>query len=405
MQMTQLDFENYADIYLKKLCLDINNRLPGSTGNRQANEFFRQTIETFSFAVESESFACLDWHASDIELTAGEEQFEANIGPYSLGCDIQAPLVTASSLEELKEIEVRGKVLLVKDELTKEQLMPKSFVFYNPDHHKEMVALLESKAPLALVAATGRDPGLAGGVYPFPLIEDGDFDIPNCCIKDIYGEQLASYAGQPVTLKMQAERIPSSAVSLTCTRGNRKGKRICLSAHIDAKDNTPGAIDNAGGTVVLLLAARLLKDYIGPHLLEILPFNGEDYYSAPGQMLFLKNNQGKFGDILLNINIDGVGYMKGKTHFALYQAPEEMVESIREVLQNYDGIEQGEPWYQGDHSLFIQQGVPAMSVTSYNFMELSTHITHTPQDNISIVDPARLAEAALAISDMVLALN
>ena len=51
---------------------------------------------------------------------------------------------------------------------------------------------------MAIIAATGRDPGLAGGVYPFPLIEDGDFDIPSVYMKDVEGDRLADYAGQEV---------------------------------------------------------------------------------------------------------------------------------------------------------------------------------------------------------------
>ncbi|MEZ4997668.1 MAG: hypothetical protein R2758_09480 [Bacteroidales bacterium] len=43
-----------------------------------------------------------------------------------------------------------------------------------------------------MIGATGRSSALAGGVYPFPLIEDGDFDIPS-----VYdrrgGKQTASF--------------------------------------------------------------------------------------------------------------------------------------------------------------------------------------------------------------------
>lgn len=55
---------------------------------------------------------------------------------------------------------------------------------------------------------------------------------------------------------------------------------------------------------------------------------------------------------------------------------------------------------QGDHSMFIQNGCPAIALTSDWF---STHIdsqeiTHTPKDNIDIVDCAKLVEIAQALN-------
>lgn len=74
---------------------------------------------------------------------------------------------------------------------------------------------------------------------------------------------------------------------------------------------TPGAIDNGTGVTVLLLLAELLKDTYCRYPIELLVFNGEDYYRAPGQVKYIEQNEGRFEDILLKINIDGAGYHKG----------------------------------------------------------------------------------------------
>jgi aminopeptidase YwaD len=58
---------------------------------------------------------------------------------------------------------------------------------------------------------------------------------------------------------------------------------------------------------------------------------------------------------------------------------------------------EGEPWYQGDHGLFIMNQRPALAITSERVMELETNIVHTAKDRLEIVDPARLAEVALAL--------
>lgn len=67
-------------------------------------------------------------------------------------------------------------------------------------------------------------------------------------------------------------------------------------AHIDSKQETPGAIDKASGTTILLLLAEMLAGYNGQMVVELAAVNGEDYYSNPGEMLYLKENQGRFDE-------------------------------------------------------------------------------------------------------------
>lgn len=55
---------------------------------------------------------------------------------------------------------------MLKDELTREQLIPKGYPLYNPVPHQQFISLLEQKAPAAVIAATKRNPELAGGAYP-----------------------------------------------------------------------------------------------------------------------------------------------------------------------------------------------------------------------------------------------
>ena len=282
--------------------------------------------------------------------------------------------------------------------------MYKRQTFYNPEHHQHIVLLLETKKPLAIMAATSRNPGLAGGLYPFPLIEDGDFEFPSVYMKDVEGDRLAAYAGQEVTLVSEAERIPATGCNVIARRGGKEQK-VVVCAHIDAKIDTPGAIDNGSGVVVLLLLAELLADYNGELGVEIAAFNGEDYYSAAGEMHYLQNYQDTFGQIVLAINIDAAGYIEGKTAYSLYECPEEITAASHKAFARYTDIHEGEQWYQSDHMIFVQSGKPAMAITSDKFEWLSTAITHTEIDTPEIVDGERLANAALGLRDLVEALD
>ena len=55
--------------------------------------------------------------------------------------------------------------------------------------------------------------------------------------------------------------------------------------------------------------------------------------------------------------------------------------------------------------MFLMRGVPALAITSEEFMDLSTNITHTPKDNLDILDQSKLPEIAQALRNLVLALS
>jgi aminopeptidase YwaD len=275
--------------------------------------------------------------------------------------------------------------------------MPKAFVFYNPPEHKEIYRLIEEKAPKAIVTATARNPSLAGGNYPCPMIEDGDFDIPSVYLTEEEGARLAENVGLETTIRIRAGRQPSSGENVVARKGSGKN-RIVVCAHIDAKKGTPGATDNATGVATLLLLAELLSGYNGEHTIEIVALNGEDYYSVPGQMVYLAENEGAMGSIRLAINIDGAGYKHGKTAWSLYSAPDDLSKTIRDSLHAATGVVEGPQWYQGDHSMFVQAGRPALAFTSLYQQEHPDKIfSHTPADHPREVDEKKLAELSDAV--------
>jgi aminopeptidase YwaD len=402
--VTDLSFTEKASDYLQKLALEFPSRRVGSYGNRQATDYFADVLSSFGYETECLDFECIDWTHGKISLSVGDVTFDAQISPYTMGCDVSAQLICASTIEELEAIDANGKIVLLHGELAKEQLMPKNFTFYNPDHHKHIYSVLERKMPDAIVAATSRDPQLAGGIYPFPLIEDGDFDIPSVYMTEEEGERLTNYVGKEVSLKFDTQRIPSTGCNVVARSGVDLAQKVVVWAHIDCKDNTPGALDNATGVVVLMLLAELLGDYKGDLGLEIVALNGEDYYSAPGEMDYINRYGDKFPEIVLGINLDAPGYKEGKTAYSLYDPPEAMAKMIHQIFSTYEDISEGEQWYQGDHTIFVMNQRPALAITSQQFMELSTHVTHTPKDHPDLVDVSKLNTIAMALRDLILEL-
>ena len=393
-----------AETYLNFLCNVLPTRRVGTQGNRDANEFLAETFESFGFEIERQPFECIDWVEGGASLSLNGERFEIQVGAFTNGCQAQAPLVVASSLDELEKADIQNKILLLRGEIAREQLMPKNFPFYNPDEHKHIINLLETKKPRAVLTATGRNPEAAGAVYPFPMIEDGDFDIPSAFMTEEEGARLASHADEIATLVIEAERRPSSGFNLVARKG-RTDQRVVVSAHIDAKDNTPGALDNAASVVVLLLLAELLKDYDGDLGIELVPFNGEDHYSAAGEIAYLKANEGKLGQVLLNINMDALGSRQGKTLYSFYECPDDLKSNLEKTFFKWDSFAEGDPWFQSDHMVFVMNGVPALALTSENFVEILTELAHTPKDGIEKVDVGKLVEVANALERLFTNMN
>ncbi len=389
--------------HLHMLCLNIPERRVGGSGNRQATQYVSDWFQKTGWKTEATLLQVMDWKTSGATLTCNGQSFEIFSSPYSLGCSVTGELVPVENLEQLKQTELSGKIVLLYGKIASEQIMPKNFVFYNPDEHRQIVSILEKRRPKALICATGRIAATAGGVYPFPLFEDGDFDVPSVYMKDTAGKKLLGCAGKIVCLESKAMRIPETAYNVIARIGDENRKRIAITAHIDAKMGTPGAIDNATGVTVLLLLADSLKDYRGNYCIELVAFNGEDYYAVPGQMKYIEQNDGKFDDIKLNINIDGAGYKEGPSCFSAFGLPEKIQTILTGILKKQPEIVNGIPWVQGDHSIFIQYGCPAVAVSSNWFIENidNQDITHTNRDNLDIVNYERVVECAAAIGELI----
>ena len=407
------------------LCSEIGERRVGSEANRKATAYAESVLKQLGWQTETTRLSVIDWHTDGASLASRDESFEVFSSHYALGCSVEGELIAISSIENLEQTSIRDKIVLLHGPIASEQIAPKNFPFWNPDEHQHLIALLEKGCPKALICATERNAAVAGGVYPFPLFEDGDFDIPSVFMKDTEGVRLQEEVGLTVTLESKAGRIPETAFNLVARRmenpvsaeegipmenpvsapynNSSVKKRIVITAHIDTKIGTPGAIDNGTGVTVLLLLADLLHKSSSRYPIELVVFNGEDYYGAPGQVKYIEQNEGRFGEILLNINIDGAGYNVGPSCFSPFGLTDEMQSALQEVIASTPEIVEGLPWYQGDHSVFLQQGCAAIAVSSQWFIEHmeSQEITHTSKDNLGIVNYERVAECALRIAEFI----
>lgn len=377
------------------------DRHPGRPGNVAANDYAESVLLAHGWAVESVDFEALDAELGPARLMVDDHAFDVRPGPYTVPVETSAPMLAVESLAELEAADLAGAIVVLHGSIAADQLLPKSFDFVDAPEHRRIYELLEREAPAGVIGATGRGGGMDGGRYPYPLIEDGDFEVPNAYTTDKVGAELVQLAGRTAELKIEARRVTLSARQLTAARGPAGAPRALVIAHIDSKGGSPGAIDNATGVAALLAVAELLAEYDGPNRVELIPMNGEDYYASTGEHLFVTANEGRWDDVLGAVNMDAIGARDGKTAASMYAVSERVSELIGRVVRRHDTVSLGEEWYESDHSIVAAQGRPTVALTSTSFRELSATITHTEKDTLDLVDPALVAAAAEFVADLV----
>ncbi len=113
----------------------------------------------------------------------------------------------------------------------------------------------------------------------------------------------------------------------------------------------------------------------------------------------------EIGSAVLAVNIDGAGLKEGETAYSFYGFNDKLSSIVQSSLQKHQGLTSGDPWYSGDHYLFIQHKIPALALTSEHIRKIMKTITHNKDDMFDMVDPVKLAEIAVALEDIVYSLD
>ena len=376
-----MEIRKNIERHLNVLCNEIGPRPTGSRANQKAAEYVCGEFERAGLSVLKQEFDCMDWTENGGVLMVGGKVIPTAPAPYSLPCNVQGELLCIHTLEELRTAPISGKIVLLCDALAAEPLRPKRFVFWNPDEHKETISLLECGGAQAVLTVS-----LSPECF-VPVIEDGDFEIPCAIVLPVNLPQLSS--GLSASLSLNTKREPAKAANVLATYGKGEHK-VCFSAHIDTKPGTPGALDNASGVAVLLALAAELSSREFPYRIEFVFFNGEDYYSNPGEMVYLSSHLSTPAEYVCAFNIDGVG-VKGQTlAYSFYECPEKLMDNICKLAAKFESFEQIKPWPQGDHTLFSLSGVPAISVTSSGIFGFVDSVLHTSSDTLELIDTEKL---------------
>lgn len=363
--------------HFDKLVRDIGPRPLGSAAHRQAMEYAVNALEQSGLRVSKQRFPCMQWRDGGASLRLDGAPVAARPAPYAAPCDASGELVCLDTAEALLHAELRGKIALLRGALAAEELAPKDNPFWYPDEHRALIEKMENARLLAVLTA-----GLPDG--DAPMIDDGAFAVPCAVVARADAERLRD--GMRAHLRLDTERGETEAYNVTALLGDAP-RRVCFCAHLDTKAFTPGALDDASGSAVVLALAEALRDEKLPFAVEFTLFSGEDNYANDGELLYLRESLAKPERYLWAANIDGVGMPGCDTTVALFDCPDALAIAARGLLGA--GWSEMEPWPQGDHTLFAMKGVPALALTS---RDIFTAPLHSAEDNADGVAAVKLQE-------------
>lgn len=373
------------------------DRRMGSAANQKATRMIADRLKKMGFGVQTQPFFCLEWQDLGSSLRHEAETLPVHAGPYSHPCDLKASFKVLRSLDMLRTADLEGQVAVLSDDLCQEQLMPKNFVFYNPESHQTILRLLEEKKPRAIVAATEKCPETVGALDPFPVIEDGDFAIPSAFMKRMDATPLLEQGQGFLELTIGSSRKDSHASNVIATLHEDAPQQMLFCAHLDSKPHTPGALDNAAGVIALLELAERLSDLPMQQGVQLVFFNGEDDYSAAGQMHYLKTRRQDLENLEFCVNLDGVGHRGRRMAYSLLAETPKLRQASARAFSNAEAFVEGPIWMQGDHMIFAQQGLPCVAICSENLSDILQNLAHTPRDVPEGVDVACLHGLAKAL--------
>ncbi|MBO5246361.1 MAG: M28 family peptidase, partial [Eubacterium sp.] len=371
----------------------------GSKNNMDILIYLENKMVSMGYEVEKLPFTCTTCEIGESYLSQNDRKIKIQASPFSQAFEGLGKLVFVKCLKDLEMTNCQNCILVVGGELAATPLQPKDYPFYYPDEHKYLIELFERKRPAAIIAATGKH--ALCGLQPFPLFEDGNFMIPSAYIPEGMFEELQGADKDRVAhVCIQTKNKRQNSYQLVARKRNKSNQRkIVVCAHMDTKYHTQGALDNAAGIAVLLdSAARLASS---SYDIDIVPFNGEEYYEASGEVEYLKYISSKQDKISLVINIDSPCHVGAKIAVSLYNFDKSAKEAVDRFMQTQNEVVYGTEWYAGDHAAFAFMGIPCMVLSSSDLFEGGLDDTHTMRDTLDTVDLGQIEIAGYYISQYI----
>ncbi|MBD3193250.1 MAG: M28 family peptidase [Candidatus Heimdallarchaeota archaeon] len=380
--------------HLKYLCESLETRRVGMHGNLKASNYLKKVYEAMGLKVMLQEVPCKSWSSSIEELTIGRKKLIGAANCFSPSCDITAPFVPLCNLKELEKADLSKKIAVFYGELSSKELVLQE-ASYQPERDKKIKELLEEKQPAGIIA-----------IYPYfgrniRVIEE-DIGIPSFTVPPETGLILLENLGKNIHMKIESKKTDSVSYNVIARKDNSSQKRIIFVAHYDTKIDTPGAMDNATGTVALLTLASLLLQVELDCNLEFASVTAHEYRTGVhGSEAHVEKIAESSEENLLVINIDGVGQKLGTNSICVGGGSKELKKELEKIVEKYPGIIWVPLWYESDHSPYLWKEIPVVALDSMGIKSLHHH----ESDSLIWISLQKIEEIVSVVKEIVLAIH
>lgn len=394
--MDKKEIKSTLQKHLEYVVNKIGSRPTGSKNNVLVSEYIANELKNLNIKTNKMKFTCIDFVPKKVVLRLNNEKLNAYINPFSSPyLKENQNFIILKTFDELKNTnDLKGKIVILTGEISKDQYFPRNYPFYQDEYQSNIIEILESKNPDALICVSHSNEFIE------PIFNDADFKIPGVTIPLDDGKKLINNPNAVLSLKIESQNNATYSYNVIGKITAKSKHKIVLCAHLDTSFDTPGAIDNASGIATLLTIAKLIKNQNKiSHNIELVFFNGEDYYSAAGQVKYLQN--ANLENIKLAINLDGIGLKNSKTHTSYYYNKSKplLIEKFQNLINKNASFIEGEPWPMSDHMVFYMNGIPAIAITDEQLLKEAfspdaDKITHSKNDTLDKIDYESLTHTA-----------
>jgi len=161
---------------------------------------------------------------------------------------------------------------------------------------------------------------------------------------------------------------------------NSNNQRIVFSAHYDTVYNTPGAVDNASGTIALINLINYFEDKDLGYDLEFVFFGFEEVGLVGSRFYNSILTDEEIDNILININIDCIGLEDGGDFLFASSDGSNPFEGIIDSFDDHEFL----AITASDHFSFEMNGI--RNVLLCQPFDAILPVIHTPMDNINRID-------------------
>ncbi|MBN1329735.1 MAG: M28 family peptidase [Candidatus Heimdallarchaeota archaeon] len=389
-----MNIEQSIENHMNFLCKTLSTRRIGTAENKEAETYIKSHYENTGLDVELQKVNSVAWSVTLGQLIMDNKKFSGCANVYSPSCDISAPMIPITTLSELENADLNGKILLLFGDLTQTELIFKNKA-YQPERDKKLLKLLLEKQPLGIIT-----------VYPevgrcFPLIND-DIGIPSFTVPAETGLILMENIDKEVQMKISATQRDDIAHNVIGFKNNNSNKKLVLVAHFDTKINTPGAMDNASGTTTLLILASLLSKLDLHCNIEFASVNSHEYViDFHGSEIHAETTSKSKDNTLLVINVDGVGQKLGTNKICQANCSNDFKRELDLIVEKYPAMTWVPFWYESDHSAYLWKGFPVLAFDSFGVKSIYHHTTDDP----SWISYKKIAEVASVIQEIAFLIN